>query len=105
MKYIRTKDGIYENKPLEKHLGKRKGKGFEIVFKEQDIINQANTIEELCDMFLVHELGFFDETLESLLEQCRYLDKSKIQIFGSIWADKGLMYVAKMNDEGELELL
>ena len=32
MKYIRTKDGIYENKPLEKHLGKRRGKGFEIVF-------------------------------------------------------------------------
>ena len=47
MKYIRTKDGIFENKPLEKHLGKRKGNGFEIVFKEQDIIKQADTIEEL----------------------------------------------------------
>ena len=24
---------------------------------------------------------------------------------GAIWTDKGLIYVAKMNDKGELELL
>lgn len=27
------------------------------------------------------------------------------QIYGAIWTDKGLIYVAKMNDKGELELL
>ncbi len=26
-------------------------------------------------------------------------------IYGAIWTEKGLTYVAKMNDEGELELL
>ena len=26
-------------------------------------------------------------------------------IYGAIWTDKGLIYVAKMNEEGELELL
>ena len=69
------------------------------------IIAQADTIEELCDTFVVHKLGFFDETLESLLEQCKYLDKSKIEIYGAIWTDKGLKYVAKMNEKGIIELL
>ena len=26
-------------------------------------------------------------------------------VYGAIWTDKGLIYVAKMNDKGELELL
>ena len=26
-------------------------------------------------------------------------------IYGAIWTSKGLIYVAKMNDKGELELL
>ena len=26
-------------------------------------------------------------------------------LFGAIWTDKGLIYVAKMNEKGELELL
>ena len=26
-------------------------------------------------------------------------------IYGAIWTDKGLIYVAKMNEKGELELL
>ena len=29
----------------------------------------------------------------------------KFEIYGAIWTDKGLIYVAKMNDKGELELL
>ena len=47
MIYIRTKDGIYENKPLEKHLGNRRGKGYEITFRQEEIIKQADTIEGL----------------------------------------------------------
>ena len=100
MKYIRTKDGIYENKPLEKYLGKRRGKGFEIVFKEQDIINQADTIKELCDDFVMISDG-----KHKLDIGCHSYSDEKIQIYGAIWTDKGLIYVAKMNEKGELELL
>ena len=101
MKYIRTKDGIYENKPLEKHLGKRRGKGFEIVFKEQDIIKQADTIEELCDVIVCNELVY-----GNLYSACKYQQWHKeLPIYGCIWTNKGLIYVAKMNDEGKLELL
>ena len=32
-------------------------------------------------------------------------DKEKVVVYGSIWTDKGLIYVAKMNDKGELELI
>lgn len=100
MKYIRTKDGIYENKPLEKHLGKRRGKGFEIVFKEQDIIKQADTIKELCDEFVMISDG-----KHKLDIGCHSYSDEKIQIYGAIWTDKGLIYVAKMNNKGKLELL
>ena len=110
MKYIRTKDGIYENKPLEKHLGKRRGKGFEIVFKEQDIIKQADTIEELCDEFVfvsdkwkIEHRCYID--LNSAIILCKKDSVSITEIKGAIWCDKGLIYVAKMNDEGVLELL
>lgn len=110
MKYIRTKDGIYENKPLEKHLGKRRGKGFEIVFKEQDIINQANTIEELCDE-LVFDNVYHSRMTPSAMhtkenqEVIKSYLKQNIVCYGAIWTDKGLIYVAKMNEKGELELL
>ena len=100
MRYIRTKDGIYENKPLEKHLGKRRGKGFEIVFKEQDIINQADTIKELCDEFVMISDG-----KHKLDIGCHSYGDEKIQIYGAIWTNKGLIYVAKMDKKGELELL
>ena len=34
------------------------------------------------------------------------LNLNKIKaIYGAIWTDKGLIYAAKMNDKGELELL
>ena len=62
---------------------------------------QADTIEELCDEFVYVEEGCYPEISDELdLMQT----KSTI-IFGAIWTDKGLIYVAKMNDKGELELL
>ena len=36
---------------------------------------------------------------------CHSYGDKKIQIYGAIWTDKGLIYVAKMNKKGELELL
>lgn len=112
MKYIRTKDGIYEVKD-----------DF-IILKEQElylphfqdhIIAQSDTVEELCDELVLKDLD---------TEMCFVMSAVHIQdirdnwknlmdndylknhtIYGAIWTDKGLIYVAKMNDKGELELL
>lgn len=127
MKYIRTKDGIYkvtydglcykEAKSqtmlmlVEHKNEKGKIKYEEITtrkelamgkhhFKEH-IINQADTIEELCDEFVrVNEK--IHEYLASEDMPTRYKGS---EIYGAIWTDRGLIYVAKMNDKGELELL
>ena len=72
-------------------------------------IEQADTIEELCDEFVVayenarivyDDLEWAKTKAKSSLE---YGNKSII--YGAIWTDKGLIYVAKMNEKGELELL
>ena len=102
MKYIRTKDGIY-NAIQEFKIGDMINVPYNGLIK---IINQANTIEELCD-----EAVFFDKDnkphYESQEGNIWYLGASlftETLRFG-IFTDKGLIYVAKMNDEGELELL
>lgn len=102
MKYIRTKNGIYEVieecfKPMENN----------IVFIPQEglvkILKQSNTIEELCDCFIgkvsneeyIHLIGLWERKNYPAIKE----------VYGAIWTDKGLIYVAKMNDKGDLELL
>lgn len=111
-KYIKTKDGIFENKPLEKSLGIRKGRGYEIVYKEQDIIAEADTIEELCDEFvIVSNVSIWKpykttrKWVETLKQAQRYKPSDKCVVYGAIWTDKGLQFVALMNSEGVLELI
>ena len=114
-KYIRTKDGkIYE---VEKEFA------YDIVVKCKELVNgnlvihksmvvkQADTLEELCDDFvLIRQEKELGETirvftrLELLLEFAICQWETDI-IYGAIWTDKGLIYVAKMNEKGELELL
>ena len=110
MKYIRIKNGAcavndesYNVKyiiPAEEYLEK-------YYFDVNCIIAQADTIEELCDEFVVIE-----ETQNYVMERCSYKTLkdngwigSGFTIYGAIWTDKGLIYVAKMNDKGELELI
>lgn len=89
MKYIRTKDGIEKLDADREHLAKyMNGK-------------QVDTIEELCDEFVVVG-GDYREQFKKLPDT-KYLNL--FNTYGAIWTDKGLIYVAKMNDEGELELL
>lgn len=111
MKYIRTKDGIFEfAKRFDLEHYKKVG------FSNEDIIRKfirngnklSDTIEELCDCFVVirpqprvtdhyilHRFAF-------VKEHCLNGDE---MVYGAIWTDRGLIYVAKMNDKGELELL
>ena len=111
MKYIRTKDGrivaipnksnfiLYDDDKLVIDTTK---KGQACIY---GIVNkQANTIEELCDEFVIDSeiYGHIYWTLG--LEVFKRL-KTKDNFYGAIWTDRGLIYVAKMNEKGELELL
>lgn len=116
MKYIRTQGGIYEVieetfKPMENNMVFIPGEGL------TKILNQADTIKELCDEFVVEadELGInkhyshsIDETLKDAKQSAKIYKENynkKQIIYGAIWTNKGLIYVAKMNEKGELELL
>ena len=130
MKYIRTKDGkIFDYAICEKIIinGTKwlfisKDGNYNLVLNE--IVDKADTIEELCDEFvdtselkttntggwLYDEFDSDNKCLVYYVEDERrtiplneFDDLSKI--YGAIWTDKGLIYVAKMNDKEELELL
>ena len=64
------------------------------------IIKQADTIEELCDEFVVEDRDEF-----AIFHNLKLAKQTKGIVYGAIWTDKGLIYVAKMNEKGELELL
>lgn len=114
MKYIRTKSGriIDLTKVL---LENEYGYGWGTIEHyieylnndaQDTVINQADTIEELCDEFVVLEKGKTKPFVYDM--HCRDLDryiKENATIYGAIWTDKGLIYVAKLNNKGEWELL
>lgn len=113
MKYIRTKkeilyligepqyadDGVCEQSEYECITSKGKVR---YVF-ESEIVKQADTIDELCDEFVIK--GTRGRYLGIPLQECELRNIPITQIYGAIWTDKGLIYVAKMNEKGELELL
>lgn len=125
MKYIRTKEGIYDTSNMKwcecsKQASYYKDKNYILYVP----IKTANTIEELCDEFvdtselktsntggwLYDEfdsdnkcLVYYAEDERRTIPLNEFDDLSKI--YGAIWTDKGLIYVAKMNKKGELELL
>lgn len=120
MKYIRTKDGKIwsfsnpNNIFLYEGSDKKNGKWLHEI---GEVSKEADTIEELCDEFVfVDESGkkdLVDGNYKAKLQECgtssvvRVLmkqDRPK-ELYGAIWTDKGLIYVAKMNGKWELELL
>ena len=121
MKYIRTKDKIYASERWENHpTPSGKNVYYDIncnapIIKEDDIVGMNDNIEELCDEFVVYLQGennnlpmtvlkeMFDVFKKSILLGMK--EKLNCWLNGAIWIDKGLIYVAKLNDKGELELL
>lgn len=90
---------------------------YELECRDADIIKQADTIEELCDEVVVinktiedypylfnKHLFKKDEKIGKTIKDYITLYTNTV-IYGAIWTDKGLIYVAKMNEKGELELL
>ena len=118
MRYIRTKDyGVCKVMSEDKNtLSYENGCVIGCLWKDsyKDQIQYADTIEELCDEFVLYDskdmINTFISTYERVMNwkevlDKRKLDKSNYEIYGAIWTDKGLIYVAKMNDKGELELI
>ena len=111
MKYIRTKDGIMK---IDFEIGTELPVMIGIHTKEcevgeyrgVEVIKQADTLEELCD-----EAVFFDNNNKPHYKS----QEGNIWYLGAglytgtlrlgIFTDKGLIYVAKMNEKGELELI
>lgn len=109
--YIRTKDGVYEVKVNKYH---------ELVYCKNNqivlscnILNQSENLEELCDCIIEtkgHTGDYFHYTYTAFDEPSkkRLLDdmiNQDFEIYYAIWTSKGLIYVAKMNEKGELELI
>ena len=113
--YIRTKDGIYKVESTLRDNGIVKGYNVgEIGFIRKDqVIKQSENLEELCDEFVVFDKEqpngklLYYKGFENLKKEFIDFekDKEKVVVCGAIWTDKGLIYVAKMNSTGELELL
>ena len=116
MKYIRTtSDRIYAMEDLVKVEDDRFPNGY-MVHGEVPItaIRYSDCIEELCDNIVVYDtcgnspailtrfLGSFD--LKDWIEDSKRQNNRYI-FYGAIWTDRGLIYVAKLKQDREFELL
>ena len=107
--YIRTKDGIYEvvgfddeciiPSPIIKMNGKLTHcSGYKNC-------KQADIIEELCDEFVYCYRDDMPILVnEEQIKQIILVDRIQ-DVRGAIWTDKGLIYVAEMNEDGVLCLI
>lgn len=105
--YIRTKDTIFEVVKEDEKIFVVKAKGNKNHLYNKSkcqtiVIKQADAIEELCDEFISVRDNWHDHWLD--FEDVKTLC-SESEIYGAIWTDKGLQFVARMNSEGVLELL
>ena len=76
---------------------------------KENVIKQADTIEELCD-YIVYVCNRWKRPIEYSKDnyewaKTNYRNNKSMTVYLAIWTDKGLIYVAKMNKKGELELL
>ena len=127
-RYVKTNDGIYElRSPDTEHQISFDHETIEPAYlsinnrqigwiAKKDIIEDADTIEELYDGYYIDDLymkvgfdydGIFDEfdEFKNNFLCLLYEDKANIAGYAFIKTNKGFIYVAKMNDRGELKRL
>lgn len=130
MSYIRTimgsiykvdnnKYGVIEENGIFKKYCENMGHSW---YSELVATNQSENLEKLCDEFVMTH--YFPETnytkCEVLKEDKDLMIKAvrlkkqhnkdeelknEFNIYGAIWTSKGLIYVAKMDNKGKLELI
>ena len=81
---------------------------------EHDGYQVSDSLEDLCDRCVVklkYEkqpfIGSFYEFEHFINQYVKKIPSNNpvTDIFGAIWTDEGLIYKAKMNEEGKLELI
>ena len=105
--YIRTKDGRILDFDKLNEVSKLS------IDMAEEPIRESENIEDLCDEFVVFDKEqpngklLYYKGFENLKKEFIDFekDKEKVVVYGGIWTDKGLIYVAKMNDKGEFELI
>ena len=107
--YIRTKDGriIDTEKKYEPLQWAEQASDYALT------IAKSENLEELCDEFVIEYrdgskiISIYDNTKEFLKEHKYELKSGYIKnVYGAVWVDgKGLIYVAKMDENGDLELI
>lgn len=113
MKYIRIKNGavaVGDEEYNIKYIISTEDYLTKYFVDSRHIIAQADTIEGLCDEFVVaYEDGsrivYSDLAWAKTKANASLEFGHKSIIYGAIWTEWGLKYVAKLNDKGELELL
>lgn len=78
----------------------------------------GDSIEEVCDKFVLVdeedeapiERELIGKRYRAMLDELKFRistgsDPRKLNLYGAIWTDKGLIYVAELNGKGELELM
>lgn len=106
--YIRTEDGIYElvdelyfyHNGIEKfwYAKEENGTTLAIEITADKILNKSENPYELCDAFVLIEKNakpIIFKTLRGAINNKIYDDET---IYGAIWTDKGLIYVAKVDN-------
>lgn len=112
MKYIRTKNGIYDTEGSKRVNNVKACFIGNAVIYDDEVIKQSDTIEELCDCFIIEYTNTEPTMFHNFYHLQRHHDlygqdyHNVAGRYGCIWvAGKGLIYVAKLNEKGELELL
>ena len=106
MRYIRTKESdccIIDTIKYKEITGE------DCFIPKNEIIDKADTIEELCDEFIVVSDNCEKPIISALpFNELKIYAKNRTKYancYGAIWTECGLKYIAKMNSNGELELL
>lgn len=106
MRYIRTKE---DDCCIIDTIKYKEITGEDCFIPKNEIVDEADTIEELCDEIVVSykDTAIIYGHLEWAKVKEKVISKlgNKSIIYGAIWTEFGLKYVAKMNSKGELEML
>ena len=107
--YVRTKNRIYQ---VESETFDKKGYfigDYDIILKDQ-VINQSENLFELIDEFVVirdstkiNQLVRTDDI--NYLKEMMKEDKRIVEVKGAVWTDFGLKYVARLTEDGGVELI
>jgi len=113
MKYIRTKECVITEKRYNKMIIDYAEQGFDYT-KTHPILKESEDVEDLFDVCILKR-NKVDGNVECLIQSrgCNFLkaaaiysDKDVIcEIFGAIWTNWGLKYVAKLSKKERWSLI